>query len=169
MQIRLATINDLNRIWQLRLEISNLLKQRNIDQWQQGNPSLDTFKDDIKNREFFVIGDREIEGMIAIKQGVEKSYEKIYEGRWSCNKPYLTIHRLCVAKSHLGKGLANKLLLFAEKRAVELGINYIRIDTHKTNLYAIRLFESFNYKYCGRVLLIEETGDKKRLVFDKRL
>jgi hypothetical protein len=36
--IRLAKLNDLKQIWELRLETTKLLKQRGIDQWQYHLP-----------------------------------------------------------------------------------------------------------------------------------
>lgn len=170
MHIRLATPKDIEKIWQLRLETSHLLKQRNIDQWQQENPSLETITTDIANKEFFVaVKNSEIVGMIALKSGTDKSYNHIFEGAWNKEDSYLTIHRLGIKRNQLGTNLARKLLIFVEQRAKQLTINYLRIDTHKTNKYAIKLFNNFGYQYCGKVILIDEQGDKNRLVFDKIL
>ena len=69
--IREATLNDLDEIWKLRLETTQLLKERGIDQWQYVDPSIETFKKDILAHEFFVYEqDQSIVGMIAIKSGI---------------------------------------------------------------------------------------------------
>lgn len=168
--IRLATINDIENIWDLRLKTTELLKSRGIDQWQYKDPTKETFLKDIENEEFFVyVENQEIIGMLAIKHGVEPTYLNIYNGSWSYDLPYLTIHRLAVKKSHLGKGLSHKLLKFSEEYALSNQINYIRIDTHQMNKSAIRLFESNHYKLCGVIYLTQKEGDKKRLAFDKKL
>ena len=68
--IRLARQSDIDKIWQLRLQTTELLKERQIDQWQYIDPSIETFKKDIEQNEFFVyevLG--EIFGMIDIKFG----------------------------------------------------------------------------------------------------
>jgi ribosomal protein S18 acetylase RimI-like enzyme len=167
--IREATLRDLDQIWQLRLETTELLKERDIDQWQYADPSLETIKRDISLHEFFV--DEEegfIRGMIAIKGGIEKTYNVIYDGKWNADEPYLTVHRLAVKRNLLGQLIALNLMLFAEQHALNLGIHYIRIDTHEKNRYAIKLFTSLNYLLCGYILLVQDQGDLRRLAFDKQ-
>lgn len=168
--IRLATLDDLDQIWQLRLETTALLKERGIDQWQYVDPSIETFKKDILQKEFFVDDyDGQILGMIAIKQGIEPTYLKIYDGQWNVELPYMTIHRLAVKRHVLGQNIAKSLLHFSEEHAKNHNITYMRIDTHEKNRYAIRLFESFHYQLCGYILLVQKQGDLKRLAYDKRL
>jgi ribosomal protein S18 acetylase RimI-like enzyme len=168
MMIRLATLEDLDDIWQLRLETTKLLKERHIDQWQYEDPSIDTFKKDILNEEFYVlVDDNKIKGMMAVTSGVEDTYLRIYVGSWRLEKPYLTIHRLAVKKNLLGSQAAKQLMLFSDQVAKEKKINYMRIDTHEKNRYAIRLFESFGYHLCGWIELNQKKGDIKRLAFDK--
>ena len=166
--IRKATLNDLDQIWQLREETKNLLKERGIDQWQHTNPSLETFKNDISLGEFYVYEkENEILGMIAIKGGIERTYNVIYDGKWGYDLPYLTIHRLAVKRYYLGSHIAKDLLSFADQLAIDKKINYIRIDTYYTNKYAIRLFEEFGYILRGWIWLEPGEGDLKRLAFDK--
>jgi len=166
--IREATLGDLNQIWQLRLETTELLKQRGIDQWQYIDPSRETIEKDISLHEFFVYTkEDEILGMIAIKSGIEKTYNTIFEGQWSQDAPYLTIHRLAVKRDLLGSEVASKLMLFAEELAILKNTRYIRIDTHEKNRYAIKLFTSLNYILCGYILLVQDKGDLKRLALDK--
>lgn len=166
--IRKARINDLEDIWQLRLETSKLLNQRGIDQWQYHLPDKKTFQNDIKLNEFYIYEiDSHIVGMIAIKEGIEPTYLKIYDGNWSADKAYLTIHRLAVKSRFLGKNIAKELILFAHSIAKNQGINYIRIDTHEDNRFAVKLFESLDYKLKGYIYLAENhVGDKKRLAYD---
>lgn len=166
--IRKATLLDLEEIWQLRQETQALLKERGIDQWQHQNPSLSTFENDIRLGEFYVYElDHTIVGMIAIKSGIEKTYNIIYDGKWGYDHPYLTIHRLAVKKAYLGHQIAIKLLLFAEEIAKEKKLNYIRIDTYFTNRFAIRLFEQYGYIKRGWIILEPGEGDLRRLAYDK--
>ena len=170
MNIRPATHEDLDQIWQLRLETTELLKSRGIDQWQYVDPKLETFKKDIDQHEFFVaLEQQKIVGMIAIKSGIEHTYDVIFDGRWHYDLPYLTIHRLAVKREKLGSTVAKELLTFADELALTLGVGYIRIDTHENNKYAIRLFQSFGYVHCGWIQLVQPKGDLKRLAFDKKL
>jgi ribosomal protein S18 acetylase RimI-like enzyme len=166
--IRLATLNDIDIIWDLRLKTTKLLKDRNIDQWQYNNPSKKTFIDDINLKELYVYElNQQIIGMIAIKSGIEKTYLKIYDGHWSYDKPYMTIHRLAIHQDFLGKKIADQLVFFADQLAKSKDIDYMRIDTHVDNKYAIKLFTNHNYKKVGYILLEQDQGDLKRLAFDK--
>jgi len=168
--IREANFQDLDQIWSLRIETTELLKERGIDQWQYVDPSIDTFKRDILAHEFFVYEiDGKIVGMIAIKSGLEHTYLAIYDGAWHYDLPYLTIHRLAVKRHALGSSVAKELLIFAEILALKKNTPYIRIDTHENNRYALKLFTSFSYQLCGYIMLVQKQGDLKRLAFDKYL
>jgi ribosomal protein S18 acetylase RimI-like enzyme len=168
--IRKATIFDLPQIWQLREETRMLLKDREIDQWQHSNPSYQTIEKDIHLQEFYVYDENAIIlGMVAIKSGIEKTYNVIYEGAWGYEMPYLTVHRLAVKRHLLGQSIARQLMKHAELVAQELGVSYIRIDTHETNRYAIRLFESMGYIKRGWIMLEQDKGDLKRLAYDKKI
>jgi ribosomal protein S18 acetylase RimI-like enzyme len=167
MNIRLAIIEDIEQVFNLRLETSKLLKLRNIDQWQYENPSRDTFLKDIEKQFLYVLEEnQEIIAMASIISGLEPTYESI-KGKWLIEHPYLTIHRLAVKKEYLGKNIASMMLLFAEDLAKKTKTPYIRIDTHKDNIYAIRLFQKHQYIYRGIILLEPQQGSRERLAFDK--
>lgn len=171
MKITKATLNDLDQIWELRLETTELLKQRGIDQWQYMDPSIETFKNDILKGEFYVAQDvnGNILGMMSVKTGIEPTYDTIFEGKWRLDAPYLTIHRLAVKRALLGSNTAQLLMDYADQIAIDIKTPYIRIDTHEKNKYAIRLFENNGYQYCGWILLVQKNGDLKRLAFDKEV
>ncbi|MBE0701172.1 MAG: GNAT family N-acetyltransferase [Acholeplasmataceae bacterium] len=170
MSIILANRNDMADIWSLKEKTSKLLKDRQIDQWQYNNPSHQQFLDDIDRQELYLYKENnQIVGMIAIKEGGDETYDIIYDGAWGFDEPYLTIHRLAVDTNHLGKGIAEKLLVFSEKLAIEKKTPYIRMDTHRDNRYAKRLFESFGYQLRGWILLNPQEGDRERLAYDKKM
>lgn len=170
MKIELATLNDLEDIWKLRLETTELLKIRHIDQWQYEDPTIETFKRDIIYHEFFVLKDHDmLKGMIAIRSGIEETYLNIYDGSWRLEKPYLTIHRLAVKRDMLGSHAAQMLLDFSDEFARKNNIHYLRIDTHEDNRFAIKLFKNHGYHACGWIKLNQKKGDIKRLAFDKIL
>jgi ribosomal protein S18 acetylase RimI-like enzyme len=169
--IRLAKMSDLKDIWDLRLETSKLLKQRGIDQWQYHLPDQETITRDIELNEFYVYElDNKIIGMIAIKSGIEPTYDIIYDGKWTSTHAYLTVHRLAVSKEYLGQQIAKQLMTFAHNLAKVKHIDYMRIDTHENNKYAISFFKSLGYELKGYIFLNKNhPGDPKRLAFDKLL
>ncbi|AUD64783.1 hypothetical protein BK011_03475 [Tenericutes bacterium MZ-XQ] len=169
--IRLARVDDIDQIWQLRLETSELLKERHIDQWQYHKPEKSTILEDIELGEFFIDEvDNYIVGMIAIKKGIEHTYNQIFGGSWGYDRPYMTIHRLAVKKDCLGKNISINMMKFAHEYTLSQGLDYIRIDTHEDNKYAQRLFTNLGYKLRGFILLDENhPGERKRLAFDIKL
>ncbi len=166
--IRLAKLSDLDAIWALRLQTTALLKSRGIDQWQYFKPEKETFIKDINQNEFYVYElDSKIIGMIAIKSGIEETYLDIYEGAWTKDELYYTIHRLAVDTQFLGKNISKELMTFAHQLAINHNIYYVRIDTHEDNIKAQRLFTSIGYKLTGYILLEKDhPGERKRLAYD---
>lgn len=164
--IRKATIADLDAIWQLRLKTTILLKLRDIDQWQFDQPTRKRFECDILNQSFFVYTiEEQIVAMMYIQHEKEDTYDEI-NGSWRDNQPYITIHRLAVDTSYLGKGIAHKMLDFAKSYALNHDIYSIRIDTHKNNQNAIKLFLSHGFVYRGKIDLKSKYGDPMRLAYD---
>ncbi len=166
--IRLAILKDINQIWKLRCMTSDLLHERGIDQWQSQFPTKEQFINDINTEEFYVMEvDHKIIGMMALKSGVEPTYDVIYDGNWHENLPYMTIHRIAVDRAYKSHGYGLKLLDFAKKKASTLGYHYMRIDTHEDNQAAIRRFTQFGFVYCGYILLSEDhPTTRKRLAYD---
>lgn len=166
--IRKATLDDLDAIWELRLQTAKLLKTRGVDQWQSIFPIKQQFIDDINMDECYVLDiNHHIIGMMAIKAGEEPTYKVIYDGLWHDKKPYLTIHRIAVHEDNHGQGYGVLLLNYAKNVARKLGYTYMRIDTHEDNHVAIKRFTTFGFKYCGYILLSKaHLSSRKRLAYD---
>ncbi|MFP4177430.1 MAG: N-acetyltransferase family protein [Acholeplasmataceae bacterium] len=166
-----ASFDDLEAIWDLRNEASALLRERGIDQWQYDDPSREVLANDIARGELYVIRDRakRIAAMAAISTGSDPTYRTIHGGSWGTQAPYVTVHRLVVARSNLGQGLGLKAMLFAETCAKRSGTRALRVDTHPDNRFAIRLFNELGYTERGYILLPLSRGDRLRLAYDKTI
>ena len=60
-------------------------------------------------------------------------------------------HRVAVAETLLGKGVAKELFLHIEEFAREHGIKSIKADTNFDNKPMLFLFDKFKYSNCGDV------------------
>jgi ribosomal protein S18 acetylase RimI-like enzyme len=165
-----ASLSDLEAIWSLREETSILLRERGIDQWQYDDPNRDVFKKDIAKGNFYVSKDGDqIVAMASIIIGTDPTYHVIHDGSWHTEAPYVTIHRLAVARSRLGSKRAYDMMLFAEELAIFNNTRALRVDTHPDNRYAIRLFNQLGYVKRGYILLPLSKGDRMRYVYDKTI
>lgn len=166
-----ALSSDLEAIWSLREETSVLLRERGIDQWQYDDPTLDVFRNDIEKGNFYCIKDESdrIIAMASIIIGIDPTYRVIHDGSWHTDAPYVTIHRLAVARAHLGERRAYEMMRFAEKLAIENNTRALRVDTHPDNRFAIRLFRELKYVKRGHILLPLSKGDRLRDVYDKTI
>ncbi|MNN72431.1 putative acetyltransferase [compost metagenome] len=61
------------------------------------------------------------------------------------------MHRLAVHPEVQGKGIARKLIAFAEEYARQSGYSSIRLDTYSKNTRALALYPSLGYERRGEV------------------
>ncbi|MBR7183299.1 MAG: GNAT family N-acetyltransferase [Alistipes sp.] len=152
--IRKALLEDLDAIMEIIGSAQALLKERGVDQWQDGYPDRDIIISDILKGECYLLCH---EGAVAatavISTAGEVTYNQI-DGAWLDSNPYIVIHRLAVGSNFLGQGRAKELFLYAEELGQNLGIKSIRVDTHKDNIAMQSLLKSLGYILCGEITLL---------------
>lgn len=148
---RKAIIIDIPAIWKILQQAILRRKNDGSNQWQDGYPNPDVIKKDIEKEVGFVLteGDNII-GYVAVLINDEPEYKNI-EGKWLTNDDFVVFHRVAIADSHLGKGLAKLMFEYIEKYALENSIQSIKADTNFDNPAMITLFEKSGYQYCGEV------------------
>ncbi|ADQ14599.1 GNAT family N-acetyltransferase [Halanaerobium hydrogeniformans] len=167
MEFRLAEKKDLKAIMKIINAAKDFLKSEGIDQWQQGYPDCKVMRKDILNHNCYILAEKDkIFAHAAVTFSEEKSYNKIYQGKWLSNANYAVVHRLAVDNEYKGKELAKLLLDKIEELVFKNGINSIKIDTHQDNISMQRLLKKSNFKYCGIIYL--EDGSK-RLAYENHL
>ena len=167
MILRKTRQEEINKVLKIIDEAKETLKKNNINQWQNGYPNEDVILNDIKNSESYVLyHDGEIIGTTALSFNGEKTYDKIYEGKWLSNGAYAVIHRIAVVKIEGLKGIGTEILKKSEEICLSKGIRNIKIDTHKDNKAMQGLLLKNNYEYCGVIYL--EDGSK-RIAFEKEI
>lgn len=171
--IRLATNADLEAILLIIEDAKIRFRLQNSSQWQDegGYPNRSTFLKDIENQILYVYDHNgEVIGVAAFSEEIEEAYQTIYDGSWllANDAPTLTIHRLAVKKEWYRKGIAKKILAYAEMVCRSRGFVSIRIDTHEKNGEMQHLLQRCGYSCCGIIYLLRSgVKEGKRLAYEK--
>jgi len=162
---RKAEKNDADQIWVILQEAIELRKNEGSTQWQDGYPNLDVIINDIAKAAGYVLTAQDaIIGYCMILVDDEPEYANI-RGKWITDTSFVVFHRVAISKKYLGKGLAQLMLKFVEKIAVEKNIYSIKADTNFDNFGMLRIFEKLGYIYCGEVTF----RGNSRKAFEKNL
>ena len=165
-QIRVATTNDIDVIWNLLQQGIEKRRVEGSNQWQDGYPNRDVVVNDVKNQYGIVVENEssEIIAYIAMIADIEPAYEEII-GDWISpnSEKYVVFHRLIVDQTNPIKGLATWMMHKVEHFVVEKGIQSIKVDTNFDNVGMLRVFDKLGYQYCGKVYF----RGSERLAFEK--
>lgn len=151
IHFRKATISDLPTIWTIINQAIARRKAEGSNQWQDGYPNQTAIQSDIEKEAGFVLTEDEVViGYCAVLINDEPAYANI-EGEWLTNSNFVVYHRVAIAESHLGQGLAKKMLEYIEAFALENEIFSVRADTNFDNGPMLTIFNKLGYTYCGEV------------------
>jgi GNAT superfamily N-acetyltransferase len=164
--IRRATIGDIPQIMQIIAGVVPLMRAAGNLQWDATYPNPEVFEEDIKLGQLWVADiDGDIAGVTAI---TTEQYPEYIQVGWDVNEPAIVTHRLAVSPQHRGKGIAETLVLQADKVAIERGINLVRVDTNTCNAATQKLFLKVGYIFGGEITLAFRPG-LSFYVYQKRL
>ncbi|MBR0040547.1 MAG: tRNA (guanosine(37)-N1)-methyltransferase TrmD [Oscillospiraceae bacterium] len=168
---RAATAEELPALLALLDEGKALLRERGIDQWQDGYPDESLLRADLARGELYAVRHGgELAGFFVLSTREEPWQEAISDGKWTPELPYATLHRSVVTEKYRGTGLSEKLLALAEREARALGAKALRTDTHKKNKAVLRLLRENGYRYRGNIVWPVEPGhDNMGQAFEKIL
>ena len=120
MVILPATEADLQAVIELVAQGRAALARQGVDQWQDGYPSPETIRRDLLRGDGRIV---RIDGAAAAYAAFvfdgEPAYDRIEEGGWAAEGPYVAVHRLVVGERFVRRGIA--------------AIRSFRIDTHPDN------------------------------------
>jgi GNAT superfamily N-acetyltransferase len=149
--LRLATLEDVELIWEILQQAILRRKNEGSQQWQDGYPNTEVIKNDIHKQSGFVyIENHEIIGYAAIYINDEPAYKDII-GKWITNDDFVVVHRVALHDNQLGKGFAKKIFESIEELAISKNIFSIKVDTNFDNLAMLNILEKLKYTYCGEV------------------
>ena len=165
MEIRKSKITDLGSLVLLFDEARATIAKLGINQWQNGYPTEEDILKDIELQQSYSVfeGERLVASFALITSG-EPTYDCIYDGAWLTSAEYVAIHRVAIALSERGKGIAPRIISFAESLVKSLFRASLRIDTHEGNIVMRKMLEKNGFTYCGVIFL--ENGEK-RVAYEK--
>ena len=144
IKIELATQNELDRVKEIAEACAKNMIENNIFQWNDKYPSREIFKDDIKNKSLYVSKiDQEVVGCIMLSSFKDYVYKSV---NWITPDEYnLYIHRLAVHPIFQKKGIARKMMDFAEDFAKSNNYISVRLDTFSQNPRNNKFYKSRGY------------------------
>ena len=158
-------MSDIDRIMDIIKQAQVYLKKKGVDQWQDNYPNFDVIKDDIEKGKGYVLElDGKVVATVAVSYNDEKTYEKIYDGKWITEGDYAVIHRIAVDDNYKGRRLSSIIISEIEKMCLKRNIHSIKIDTHKQNESMKKMLNNNGFKYCGIIYL--ENGSE-RVAYEK--
>ena len=167
MDIRLTAEKDIDSLLLIFDEARKTIATLGIDQWQNGYPDRATIENDVKEKISYCVEiDGELIATFAMLTEGEKTYDKIYDGKWlsADGTPYVAIHRVAILVSKRGSGVSREIIKYAMDFAKSLGRSSLKIDTHYGNVPMRRMLEKNSFSACGTIFL--ESGEK-RVAYEK--
>lgn len=148
---RPATQAEVPQIWTILQHAIQRRKADSSNQWQDGYPNPEVVTQDIEKGVGYVLTLDDIPiAYTAILINDEPAYTDI-EGEWLTHSDFVVFHRVAVAESFLGKGVAKALFGFIEDFARQHHIYSIKVDTNYDNAAMLTLLKKRDYVYCGEV------------------
>lgn len=148
--IRKARQEEIDVIMELISKCVQVMQAAGSDQWDEGYPNKEVIKLDIEQGTLYVYEeDQAIAGILVLDENEAEEYQTI---QWKQNQgPHLIMHRLAVHPQIQGKGIATKLIAFAEDYAKRNGYTSIRLDTYAMNTRALQIYPRLGYDHRGEV------------------
>ncbi len=152
IQYRLAGKRDIPQILSVIRQAQALIKKLGIGQWQDGYPNREVFEEDIRKEQCYVFAvQKQIAGVMVVSFEPEECYRFLSGGTWDSEQPYGVLHRIAVADSLRGIGLAGQMLELAEILCLQNGVSSLRVDTHEGNLPMRKFLKKHGFSLCGTV------------------
>ena len=157
--IEQANLDDLKIIEIIIEDIKEEMRQEKNPQWgstEDNYPSIERLKEDItKKRMYKYTEENQIQGIISIVED-DNEYDEVIE---NTHKKSWILHRLAIPKKYRKKGIATKLMRFAEEQAKKQKIVVLKSDTEVSNTKMNRLFFKEGYQYKGKFTYDDYPGE----------
>lgn len=151
-----ATEKDIDSLLEITSACALHMQNQSIFQWNALYPSKETFEEDLKRKELFVFKlDTKPIGCIVISTFMDDEYKEV---NWlTPNENNVYIHRLAVHPEQQGKGIARKLMAFAEEKSRLEKRTSVRLDTFSQNLRNQKFYEQRGYQRLGAIYIPQQS------------
>ena len=149
--IEQISIGDFKKALEIFDDVKKNMQNNGIDQWDELYPNSNIINDDIQRKVAFgYFQENQLVGYIVIDENFNEEYNDV-DWKFQDTKP-LIVHRLAVKSQFQGKGIAKKLMQFAETKGRQDGYNTMRLDTFSLNPKALNFYKTLNYRLAGEVI-----------------
>ena len=151
--IFVGEIHEIDEIIALTKACGLHMRENGIDQWDENYPDRASIQKDLETKTLFAYRENDtILGIVVLNENQDEEYGEI---NWSTtdNDRNIVVHRLAVLPEHQGKGIARKIMDFAEEHARINAYDAIRLDTFSQNSRNQKFYTNRGYKDLGPVYL----------------
>lgn len=162
--------NNIDRYMDIIHNAQANMQRAGFNQWMNGYPDRSNISDDLAKENLYeIIFNNQTAGILAIQTTPEPNYAKIYDGSWSKDQQYATIHRFAIDDHFAGHHLGDSALMCAFALIRQMGLNYVRIDTHAKNGRMKHLIEKAGFAYRGVIHINDPHGNLETVGYDLSL
>lgn len=151
--IKVGKDEEIATILELTRACGRHLRDQGIDQWDELYPDIDSLRLDVETNTLFVYYEsNKLIAMVVLNEKQDDEYSAI---PWNTSEQQrnLVVHRLAVHPSAQERGIARKLMDFAEDYARKMNYDAIRLDTFSLNPRNQIFYQNRGYTELGKVYL----------------
>lgn len=147
--IRPAEEGDLEPLWARVRSAVAFMNALGNPQWNENYPTPEHFSAAREAGTLFVaVEEGEILGGVILDETQAPEYGPL---PWTTPERALVIHKLALGQEGMGRGVAAKLLAFAEETARARGLEGLRVDTYHKNKPMQRLLAKEGFSFVGAI------------------
>jgi len=151
--ISIGTLEELDEILALTRACGQHMRDNGIDQWDADYPNRSVILQDLQAQTLFAYRENnEVLGIVVLNESQDEEYAEI---NWSTSDTdrNIVVHRLAVRPDQQRRGIARRLMDFAEQWALDNHYDAIRLDTFSQNPRNQRFYLNRGYTDLGSVYL----------------
>lgn len=169
MQVKAASLNELDDACAVIRECRQALESRGLLQWDGRYPSRSFFQEAVASGQLFLLSDEgQISGVVVLDERQAPEWSSVdWAGQ---DGTALVIHAFAISPHVQGRGHGKALLEFCEGFAKTGNYASIRLDAFSENTCALRFYERHGYSFRGAVrFAFKPKGHQQYHCYEKSL